>query len=90
MDLEQMLSDAAERVKRMTPEAIAAMYRAQRDSFVRAEAGFGSDEDESAYAKAVAEANSQEIARLEREASERVEAVNRSLTPTTPQKPGDG
>lgn len=49
----------------------------QRRSYVRAEAGFGSDVDEAAYAAAVARGDAVEIARLNREAEARMAAVDR-------------
>ena len=78
-DLSKMLADAVERVKAMTPDERSEMYRAQRRSFMRAEASFGSDEDERAYSRAVAHGDEAEIARLESEASARVDAVERYL-----------
>ncbi|KRS15672.1 hypothetical protein XM52_22815 [Roseovarius indicus] len=75
-----MMADAAERVKAMTPEERAAMHQAQKRSFMRAEASFGSDEDERAYSRAVAHGDEAEIARLEAEASARVDAVESLLS----------
>jgi hypothetical protein len=78
------LQEAIERVKAMTPEERAEMYRAQRRSFMRAEAFFGSDADERAYTRAVAHGDEAEIARLEAEASARVDAVDAYLDPIEP------
>lgn len=74
--LQDALRDAAERVERMTPSEREEMYRRQRRSFVRAMAGFGSDADEQAYRKAIAHGDEAEIARLESEASARMDAVD--------------
>lgn len=79
-DLTKTLTDAVEAVKRMTPEERAEMYRAQCRSFMRAEASFGSDEDEAAYSRAVAQGDEAEIARLEAEASARIAAVDDYLS----------
>lgn len=73
------LNQAVELVKNMTPEERAEMYRLQRRSFMRAEASFGSDADEAAYSRAVAQGDEKEIARLEAEASARVDAVGKYL-----------
>lgn len=78
-DLQQMLADAVERAKAMTPTEREAMYRAQRRSFMRAEASFGSDADETAYSRAIAHGDEAEIARLEAEASARVDTVDKYL-----------
>lgn len=77
--LQAMLNEAVEAVKAMTPKERAAMYRAQRRSFMRGEASFGSDEDERAYSRAVAHGDEAEIARLEAEASARVDEVDAYL-----------
>lgn len=77
--LEEMLKDAVEQVKRMTPERRQEMYRAQRRSFMRAEASFGSDADEAAYRRACAHGDEADIARLESEASARMQAVDAYL-----------
>lgn len=77
--LQEQINAAIERVKAMTPEERTAMYEAQKRSFVRAEASFGTDEDERAYSRAVAHGDEPEIARLEAEASARVDAVDAYL-----------
>lgn len=83
-NLDQMLAEAVEAVKRMTPEERGEMYRAQRRSFMRAEASFGSDADEAAYSRAVAHGDEKEVARLEAEASARVAAVDAYLDEIDP------
>ena len=50
---------------------------AQRLSYARAEAAFGTDAQEAAYARAVHNGDTAEIERLEREAEARVAAVDR-------------
>ena len=74
-DLSELIAKAVDRVKLMTPAERAEMYRAQRRSFMSAEASFGSDADERAYSRAVAHGDEAEIARLEAAASARVQAV---------------
>lgn len=78
-DLDKMIREAIAKVDAMTPEQRAEMYRAQRRSFMRAEASFGSDADEAAYRKAIAQSDEAKIARLEAEASARVDAVDAYL-----------
>lgn len=73
------LAEAVERVRNMTPEQRAEMYRLQRRSFMRAEASFGTDEDEAAYSRAVAYGDEATIARLEAEASARIDAVEKYI-----------
>ncbi len=46
--LDCLIESARRIVAAMTPEDRKAMYHAQRESFVRAEMAFGSDEDEAA------------------------------------------
>lgn len=58
---------------RMSPEEL----RAQRDSFVRAEMGFGSDADEAAYGVALLSGDKDEIARHEAAARARMDAFDR-------------
>ena len=83
-NLSEALKAAAERVRQMTPQERAEMYRAQRRSFMRAEASFGTDADERAYSRAVAHGDEKEIARLESEASARVDAVEAYLDEIDP------
>lgn len=49
----------------------------QRRAYARAEAGFGSDADEAAYASALARGDKAEIERLDLEAQNRMAAVDR-------------
>lgn len=60
---------------KMTPAEI----DAQRRSWVRAEAGFGSDADEAAYHAAVAAGDKKEITWLDAEAEERIRRVNKIM-----------
>lgn len=55
----------------MTVEEIAA----QRQSYARAELGFGTDADEAAYRAAVARGDRHEVERLDREAEARMGSV---------------
>ena len=75
-NLQHMIERARDRVAAMSPAELAEMLDAQRRSFVRAEAGFGSDADEAAYSRAIIQGDRNEIAGLEAEASARVDAVN--------------
>lgn len=54
-----------------------AEMREQRRNYVRAEMGFGSDADEAAYAAALAAGDEEALARLKREADERMAAADR-------------
>lgn len=72
--LEKLLAEARGREPMSADE-----IEAQKRSFVRAEAGFGSDSDEAAYAAAVARGDKVEIERLDKEAEARMEAVDRFL-----------
>lgn len=64
--LARLLARAAQH--KMTPAEI----EAQRRSFARAEAGFGSDADEAAYRAALVRGDEPELRRLRRQADERV------------------
>jgi hypothetical protein len=75
-ELQRSIDRAKAQVDAMTPAERAAMYEAQRRSFMRAEASFGSDADEAAYRCAVTHGDEATIARLEAEASARVDAVD--------------
>jgi hypothetical protein len=73
--IDELLSKAAAESAAMSPQERAAMYDEQRQSFARAEAGFGSDADQAAFSAAVAAGDAQEIARLNRESGARVAAL---------------
>jgi hypothetical protein len=75
-ELQRAIDRARALVDAMTPAERATMYEAQRRSFMRAEASFGSDADEAAYSRAVAHGDEATIARLEAEASTRADAVD--------------
>ena len=75
-ELQRAIDLAKARVDAMTPAERASMYEAQKRSFMRAEASFGSDADEAAYSRAIAHGDEASIARLEAEASARVDAVD--------------
>ncbi|SFI83801.1 hypothetical protein [Albimonas pacifica] len=55
------------------------MTEAQRRSFVAAEAAFGSDADEAAFNRALADRDWPEVERLEKEAYDRAAAILRAL-----------
>ena len=74
--LEAALKEAVEAVRRMAPEDQAAMWEAQRRSFVRAEVGFGSDADEAAYYAAIRRGDHAEVARLKAEQDDRLAAFD--------------
>lgn len=57
---------------RAMPPMTEAELKAQRDSFVRAEVGFGSDADEAAYRAALVESDTETLARLSAEADARM------------------
>lgn len=48
-ELERLIAEAKTRYESMTPEEQAAMWKAQRESWVRGEMGMGNDADETAY-----------------------------------------
>lgn len=64
-----------ERLKTIRP-ATAEELQAQRRSYLRAEAGFGSDADEAAYARALADGDAGKIAELDAAAERRMAAVD--------------
>lgn len=71
-ELDKLVAESIEAVKRMSPEERARMHRKQRASWVRGEIGMGSDADEAAYSRALAEDDQATLARLEAAAKERV------------------
>lgn len=60
----------------MSPAERDAMIEAQRQSFARAEAGFGSDANEAAYARALRMGDIVALGRLDAEARARIARVN--------------
>ena len=70
--LSQLLAEANEKVKQMSPEQKAEMLREQRRSFARAEAGFGSDKDEAEYAAALHAGDKKKLAELDAESAARI------------------
>lgn len=50
--IDDLIKEAIERMKQMSPDEIEAMRLAQRESWVRGEMGIGSDADEAAYREA--------------------------------------
>lgn len=71
-DIDDLLKRAFAHVAAMTPEERSAMYEAQRESWCRAELGFGTDADEAEYRAALARGDEETMIRLEREARERI------------------
>lgn len=74
--LEELIAYSKTYWEQMAPEEREAMLKSQRESFVRAEAGFGSDADEAAYRKALEEGDTETLERLNAEADGRVAAVD--------------
>lgn len=75
----ELLALARERWDQMTPAEKREMQEAQRMSYVVGEAGFGSDADEAAYAKAFREGDNETMDRLNKEARARMENAQRIL-----------
>ncbi len=75
--LGQLIRESIEMVNRMTPEQREEMHREQRRSFIRAEAGFGSDRDEAEYAEALSSGNKIKLAELEANAKARIDFVDK-------------
>lgn len=65
--LEKLIARARE-----LPPMTEVELKAQRDSWVRGEIGFGSDADESAYREALATGDAEALARLKTEAENRM------------------
>lgn len=70
--LSELLAKAAQTP--MTPE----MYEAQKQSFIRAEIGFGSDKDEQGYAAALLSGDQKRINRAKEKERRRIEAYEYS------------
>lgn len=79
-NLTAKLAAAVAAFKAMTPEERAAMYAEQSRSYVRGEAGMGSDADEAEYARAHRAGDADAIAECKRKSEERVAAANRYMT----------
>jgi glutamyl/glutaminyl-tRNA synthetase len=71
-ELKKLIEDGRAFVDSLSPDEKREMIRKQAESFVRAEAGFGSDADEAEYAKALHDGDTEKLARLNAEAAERV------------------
>lgn len=61
-ELAKLIEDAKRRWSAMAPQKRAEMHEAQRRSYITAEAGFGSDEEEAEYAAAIASGDPARIA----------------------------
>ena len=70
-NLDELIRAAKAAIAAMTPEQQASMLIAQRQSWVRAELGFGSDADEAAYRSADADGR----VRLDAAAAERMAQI---------------
>lgn len=86
MTFEELVCKAREAVEAMTPEQRREMYREQARSFVRGEAGMGSDADEAEYAEALRAGDKETLARLDAEAAERVRRAEEVLDRQEPSK----
>ena len=73
--LEAMIAESVIKVIAMSPDERAEMWKAQRESFVRAEAGFGSDADESKYRAALKSGDADQIAECKAEEDARIRAA---------------
>jgi glutamyl/glutaminyl-tRNA synthetase len=71
-ELKKLIEDGRAFVDSLSPDEKREMIRKQAESFVRAEAGFGSDADEAEYAKALRDGDTEKLARLNAESAERV------------------
>ena len=82
MDFLSAASSGPEAHRRLSREAVRVVLpdsKAQRRSWLLAEAAFGSDADEAAYRRALEAGDTAEIERLDAEAQERVERARRWL-----------
>jgi hypothetical protein len=79
LPLSQAILAAEARYAAMTPAERRAMWDAQRRGYVRAEAGFGSDADESAYRAAHARGDTEALARLDAESEARMQMADRIM-----------
>lgn len=76
MTIDDLIAKSKADLAAMTPEDRAAMYAAQRESYLRAEAAFGSDADEAEYRAAMLSGDAERIARAEAAAAARVAAYD--------------
>lgn len=78
-DLNNLIVQAKTTWDAMSPAEQQRMLAVQRRSFVLAEAGMGSDADEAAYRAAWRRGDEFEMARLDHEAKDRIEAARRII-----------
>ena len=78
-DLEALIAKARAEFDALTPEEKRAHQEAQKRSYLRAEAAFGSDADEAAYRAALAANDKAALVVLEAAAIERMNAVDAYL-----------
>jgi hypothetical protein len=76
-DLLALLEKAQAKYDAMTPEQRREMWRAQRRSFIRGEAGMGGDADEAAYRIALQANDAEALQRLDAESKARVESAEK-------------
>lgn len=81
-DTNELIRQSVARVAAMTPLERAEMLRAQRESMVVGEAGFGSDADEAEYRAALAADDKPTLARLDQEAKIRMDNARKFLRET--------
>jgi hypothetical protein len=75
-DIKARIKASIDAFNALPPEQQAEMIRQQRRSFVRAEAGFGSDKIEAEYAAAYRLGDAETLKRLDAEAKERMRAAD--------------
>jgi hypothetical protein len=78
-DLDKLVNDSIEAMKTMTTQQRSDMLRDQARSYVLGEAGIGSDKDEAEYRAALMADDHETLARLDREASERVRTASKII-----------
>lgn len=72
-----LIAESKARVDAMSPEERAAMLARQRESFSRAEMGFGSDADRAEYRAALESGDPAEIDRVKQKEAARLEAYDK-------------
>lgn len=82
--LAKLVADARARYEAMTPAEKERMYREQRRSYCRAEAGFGSDKDEAAMRAAIESGDPECIAEEQFNEALRLAEFDRIWPPEAP------
>lgn len=75
--LEELMKKAADQFRSMTPEERKAMTESQKESYVRAEIGMGSDADEEEYRRALREGDQVKLDLLNQESLHRMAEYER-------------